>query len=65
MASAAPRNRLVLLLLGVLSIVAALILLVRPGPAIVTVALIAAIAFLVRGAGEIGLGLMARRSGSS
>jgi uncharacterized membrane protein HdeD (DUF308 family) len=61
-ASAAPRHRLLLAALGVLSIVAAVVLLVRPGLAIVTVALIAGIAFLVRGAGEIGLGLMARRS---
>lgn len=61
-ASAAPRNRLWLLLLGVLSIVSAVILLARPGLAIVTVALIAGIAFLVRGAGEISLGVMARRS---
>lgn len=62
-ASAAPRNRLLLAVLGVLSIVAAVLLLVRPGLAIITVALIAGIAFLVRGIGELSLGLMARRSG--
>lgn len=61
-ASAAPRDRLLLVVLGVLSLVAAVVLLVRPGYAVVTVALIAGIAFLVRGAGEIGLGLRARRS---
>ena len=61
-ASATARNRLVLVVLGVLSIVAAVVLLIRPGLAIVTVALIAGIAFLMRGAGEISLGLMARRS---
>jgi uncharacterized membrane protein HdeD (DUF308 family) len=61
-ASAAPRDRLLLLVLGVLSIVAAVVLLVRPGLAVVTVALVAGIAFLIRGAGEVSLGLMARRS---
>ena len=62
-ASAAARHRLVFAVLGVLSIVAAVVLLVRPGVAVVTVAVVAGIAFLVRGAGEIGLGLMGRRSG--
>lgn len=60
-ASAATSDRWLLLALGVLSIIAAVVLLVRPGLAIVTVALIAGFAFLVRGAGEIGLGLMSRR----
>jgi uncharacterized membrane protein HdeD (DUF308 family) len=64
-ASAAPRARLLLVVLGVLSIVAAVVLLVRPGLAIITVALIAGIAFLVRGVGELSLALMARRSGRS
>ena len=41
---------------GIVSIVAAVVLLVHPGVAIVTVALVAGIAFLVRGAGELALG---------
>ncbi len=61
-ASAVPANRVWFGLLGVLSIVAALVLLVRPGVAIVTVALVAGISFLVRGAGELGLGWQMRRS---
>jgi uncharacterized membrane protein HdeD (DUF308 family) len=61
-ASAATGHRWLLVVLGVLSIIAAVVLLFRPGLAIVTVALIAGFAFLVRGAGEIGLGLMSRRS---
>lgn len=60
-ASAAPRTRWLMVVLGVLSIVVAVVLLARPGVAVVTVAVIAGYAFLVRGAGEIGLGLMSRR----
>jgi uncharacterized membrane protein HdeD (DUF308 family) len=55
-AAASPAHRVWFGILGVLSIVAALVLLVHPGVAIVTVALVAGIAFLVRGAGELALG---------
>lgn len=55
-AAASPAHRGWFGILGVVSIVAAVVLLVHPGVAIVTVALVAGIAFLVRGAGEIALG---------
>jgi uncharacterized membrane protein HdeD (DUF308 family) len=45
-----------LTVMGVLSIVAALILIVNPGVAIATVGLIAGLSFLIRGAGELALG---------
>lgn len=61
-ASAASSNRSWLIVLGVLSIVAAGLLLARPGLAVYTVSLIAGIAFLMRGAGEIGLGMRSRRA---
>lgn len=59
-ASASPANRLWFGLLGVLSIVAAVVLLTHPGVAIVTVALIAGISFVVRGVGELALGWRVR-----
>ncbi len=62
-ASATPAHRWWFVLLGALSIVAAVVLLVHPGVAIVTVSLVAGIWFLVRGGSEIVLGLMLRRSG--
>jgi uncharacterized membrane protein HdeD (DUF308 family) len=55
-AAASPAHRVWFGILGVVSIVAAVVLLVHPGVAIVTVALVAGIAFLVRGAGELALG---------
>ena len=61
-ASASPANRIWFGILGVLSIIAAVVLLVHPGVAIVTVALVAGISFLVRGAGEIALGWRMRQS---
>ena len=61
-AFASPANRVWFGLLGVLSLLAALILLVHPGVAIVTVAVVAGISFLVRGAGELALGSRLRRS---
>ncbi|SDP35477.1 Uncharacterized membrane protein HdeD, DUF308 family [Nakamurella panacisegetis] len=60
-AAASPANRLWFGTLGVLSIVAAVVLLVSPAAAIVTVALIAGIGFLVRGVGELMLGWRMRR----
>jgi uncharacterized membrane protein HdeD (DUF308 family) len=42
--------------MGTLSLIAALILIVNPGVAISTVGLIAGIAFLIRGAGELSIG---------
>lgn len=60
-AAASPAHRVWFGVLGVLSIAAAVILLVHPGVAVVTVALVAGIAFLVRGAGELTLGLRMRR----
>lgn len=62
MAAAVPANRVWFSILGVLSIVAAVVLLVHPGVAIVTVALIAGISFLLRGAGELALGWRTRRA---
>lgn len=60
-AAASPAHRVWFGVLGVLSIVAALVLVVHPGVAIVTVALVAGIAFLARGAGELALGWRLRR----
>jgi uncharacterized membrane protein HdeD (DUF308 family) len=60
-AAASPTNRLWFGILGVLSVAAAVVLLVHPGVAIVTVALLAGISFLVRGAGELALGWRIRR----
>ena len=61
-ASASRVKRWWFVVLGVVSIVAAVVLLFRPGVAIVTVALLAGFTFLVRGAGEVALGLALRRS---
>jgi uncharacterized membrane protein HdeD (DUF308 family) len=61
-ASASSANRLWLGVLGVVSIIAAVVLLVHPGVAIVTVALVAGISFLIRGAGELSLGWRMRRA---
>jgi uncharacterized membrane protein HdeD (DUF308 family) len=44
------------LVMGGLSLLAAVILIARPGVAIATLGLVAGIAFLVRGAGEVALG---------
>ena len=55
-AAVSPAHRVWFGILGALSIVAAIVLLVHPGVAIVTVALVAGIAFLIRGAGELALG---------
>ncbi|MET3806118.1 uncharacterized membrane protein HdeD (DUF308 family) [Nakamurella sp. UYEF19] len=60
-ASASPANRVWFGILGVLSIVAAIVLLTHPGVAIVTVALIAGISFIVRGVGELALGWRIRK----
>ena len=49
--------------LGVLSILAAIVLIVNPGVAIATVGLIAGISFLIRGAGELSIGWRLRGSG--
>ncbi len=51
------------LVLGVLSIVAAIVLIVNPGVAIATVGLIAGISFLIRGAGELSIGWRLRGHG--
>lgn len=55
-AAAMPTHRVWFGVLGALSIVSAIVLLARPGVAIVTVALVAGIAFLIRGSGELTLG---------
>lgn len=47
--------------LGVLSIVAAVIMISSPGVAVVTVAIIVGISFLIRGIGQIALALYLRR----
>ena len=61
-ARTARMHRVSMGVLGVLSLIAALVLLVSPGVAIVTIAIIAGIGFLVRGLGEIVLGRRLRRS---
>ncbi len=55
-AAASPAHRIWFGILGVLSIIASVVLLIHPGVAIATVALVAGIAFLIRGAGELALG---------
>ena len=51
-----PPMRIWFLGMGILSLIAALILIVNPGVAIATVGLIAGISFLIRGAGELSIG---------
>lgn len=62
MAFSRTENRTWNLVLGVLGIVAAVVLIVQPGLAIHTVAIIAGITFIVRGILDVGLGLLLRRS---
>jgi uncharacterized membrane protein HdeD (DUF308 family) len=60
-AAASPRHRIWFIILGVLSIVASIILLVNPDEALQTVAIVAGIAFLIRGIAEFGIGWQLRR----
>ena len=60
-ASAASAHRIWFIILGVLSIAAAIILLVNPSAALATVAIIAGIAFLISGLAELVLGWQLRK----
>ncbi len=60
-AAASPAHRIWFIILGVLSIAAAIILLVNPDEALATVAIVAGIAFLIRGIGELVIGWQLRR----
>lgn len=60
-AAASPAHRVWFIILGVLSIAASIILLVNPSAALATVAIIAGIAFLIRGLGELVLGWQLRK----
>ena len=62
LARSSSSHRAVTGALGVLSVLCALALLASPGVAVVTIAWIAGIAFLVRGAGEILVGRRLRRA---
>lgn len=61
-AAASPAHRVWFGILGVISVVASVVLLLGPGIAIATVALVAGISFLLRGAGELALGFRMRGS---
>jgi len=60
-AVASRRHRVWFIILGVLSIIASIILLANPDEALQTVAIVAGIAFLIRGIAEIGIGWQLRR----
>ncbi len=60
-AAASPTNRVWFTILGALSIAASIILLFNPHAALATVAIIAGIAFLIRGLGELVLGWQLRK----
>jgi uncharacterized membrane protein HdeD (DUF308 family) len=61
-AAASPAHRILFIILGVLSIAAAIILLVNPDEALATVAIVAGIAFLIRGIGELVIGWQLRKA---
>ena len=61
-AAASPAHRIWFIILGVLSIAAAIILLVNPSAALATVAIVAGIAFLIRGIGELVIGWQLRKA---
>lgn len=61
LAFSAPVGRVMFGILGVLGIIAGIILIANPGAALLTVALVVGISFLVRGLGEISTGFWLRK----
>lgn len=59
-AAASPEHRVWFIVLGVLSLIVAVVLLVDINAAILTIAIIVGLSFLLRAAGEIALGLRLR-----
>ena len=60
--AASSKYRVWFIILGVLSIIASIILLVNPSAALATVAVVAGIAFLIRGIAELFIGWQLRRA---